>query len=676
MTKSLSIFAVLIFSLTISSLAQNSKSELPVFKFGKVTNTDFETSPFGQDSAAAAIKIFDVGTGSFNYSPAAAGFVYILNRHVRYKIISKKAFDLANIEVQLYKNEAGGTVVLDFMNGATYNLAGGKTEVTKLKNSAGILSQTDKNHVSKKFMLADVKEGSVIEFNYQTSSPFIFSIDNWYFQEAYPCKYSSLTFTMPEFYSYRLAVGGYIKINTAKPVEIANNYFITASNAQNSGKVINSRSMQNVYYAENIPALKIENYTTSTEDYISKIGFELAVNTFQVVTANDYSSTWGKVVSGLMADPNFGGFIKKDNYDKDILSKIIKGETDPEIKMGLIFNYVKNNVNWDGTYSDRSTAANQKALLDKKSGNSADINLLLLSLLNNAGLPSNPVLISTRKNGAHPGYPLISKFNNVIVYTAINDKKHLLDATDKNSVGDLISYQNLNHTGLKIDLESKETVWVSTENASLTRTNITYDVKLGPDNNLSGKLYISSDNYEGLDKRNAYQTATSQDDFLNKYTASRPGLEISNYKINNIEHPELTLDESMDVKIKDNVKESGNLSYLVPLIFERTKKNPFSSDDRKSPVDFAYPFEENYRITVELPQNYKVEKLPKSEKFNLPNNGGSFTIAYAQEDNKISVKSKISIAKSKFTADEYYNLKELYKTIVTKQAEQVVLKKT
>lgn len=676
MFKSISFLFILIFSLTIRSIAQNSASELPDFKFGKVSNADFETKSFGQDSTAAAVRIFDVGNGTFNYSPAAGGFVYILNRHVRYKIISKKAYDLANLEIQLYKNETGGLVKLDFINGAAYNLAGTKVEVSKLKSSTGISSQPDKNHIVKKFTLSDVKEGSVIEFNYQTSSEFIFSIDNWYFQDGYPCKYSSLSFTMPEFYSYKLAVGGYIKINTLKPQEIAQNYFITAANAQNSGKVINSRSMKNVYYAENIPALKNENYSTSAEDYVSKIGFELAVNTFQVATSNDYSSTWEKIVLGLMADPNFGGFLKKNNYDKSVLSGIIKNETDPEIKMGLIFNYVKNNVKWDGTYSDHATAANQRALLEKKSGNSADINLLLLSMLNNAEIRSNPVLISTRQNGAHPGYPLISKFNNVIVYTEIGDKRHLLDATDKNNVGDLIGYQNLNHTGLKIDLESKEVTWISTENTSLTRTNITYDVKLGTDNKLSGTLYISSDNYDGLGKRIAYQTATNEEEFLNSYKITRPGLEIKNYKIDNIDHPELALDESMDISIKDNVKEAGNLAYLMPLIFERTKENPFSDNDRKSPVDFAHPFEENYRITVELPSTYKVETLPKNEKFNLPNNAGSFTITYAQEDNKVSVKSKISIVKSKFTADEYYNLKELYKNIVAKQAEQVVLKKT
>jgi|GEM_PF-4116754 len=43
-------------------------------------------------------------------------------------------------------------------------------------------------------------------------------------------------------------------------------------------------------------------------------------------------------------------------------------------------------------------------------------------------------------------------------------------------------------------------------------------------------------------------------------------------------------------------------------------------------------------------------------------------------NNKVAVMSKISILKSVFTPEEYYNLKELYKNIVRKHLEQIVFK--
>ena len=667
------LFLFILFAVPV--IAQKKVDDLSVYKFGKVDPADFEVKSFGADSAAAAIKIFDVGKGYFDISTSTGGFVYVLERHVRYKVINKNAYDLANMEVQLYRGDSGSEEKLDFMNGATYNLADGKIVTSKLNSEAKFSSQLDKNHIVKKFTLPNVKEGSIIEFRYKTKSEFYYRIDDWYFQGDYPCKFSYFSFEMPEYYNYKMDVSGYADIIAVKPVEVNRSYYIPSTNTSSAGTVT-SRSMKNDYYAENIPAIKNENYITTLQDYISKIGFELTSTQFPGSGVKDYSSTWEQIISKMVEDENFGGFIRKDSYIKSLLPGIIKSETDQEKKMQLIFDYIKKNIKWDERYSNYTKATNARAVLEKKSGNSAEINLILLSMLNNAGISSAPVLISTRRNGTHPGYPLAAKFNNVIVYVNTSDTTHLLDATDKNYVSDLISYDNLNHQGLKLNIESKTASWIPIENNSLSRSNITYIVKLDTDNKLTGTLNISSDHYEGLNNRNKYQAATNEADYIKQYKTDKPGLEISNYQINNVNQPELALSESMDITIEDNIEDAGDLAYFMPIMFERTKENPFRLEDRKFPVDFAYPTEENYRIMIEFPESYKLEKLPKSEKFKLPDNDGSFSIIYAQEGNKISIRSKINISKSKFSAEEYYNLKELFKNIVRKQAEQIVFKKS
>lgn len=131
----------------------------------------------------------------------------------------------------------------------------------------------------------------------------------------------------------------------------------------------------------------------------------------------------------------------------------------------------------------------------------------------------------------------------------------------------------------------------------------------------------------------------------------------------------------MKVTIEDNIEEAGNLIYFAPLLYERTKENPFTLEERKFPVDFAFPFDENYTMILDFPANYILDKLPKAEKFVLPDGGGSFSMNYTTDGNKIAIMSKISILKPVFDANEYYNLKELYKNIVRKQAEQIVFRK-
>lgn len=669
------LFLVLLLLFSFPAASQNTSPDIAVYKFGKVVADDFETKTFGADSAAAAVKIFDVGKGYFDISSTTGGFVYVFERHVRYKVINKNAYDLANLEIELYKNDTGAEEKLDFMTGATYNLTDGKVVTSKLNSEAKFSSQLDKNHIVKKFTLPNVKEGSVIEFRYKTKSEFYYHIDDWYFQGEYPCKFSYFSFEMPEYYMYKLDFSGYVNITAVKPVEVSRSYYIPSTNTSSAGTV-RSSSMKNDYYAENIPSIKDENFITTLQDYVSKIGFELTSTNFPGSGFKDYSSTWTQIITKMAEDESFGGYLKKDNYTKGLLPGIIKTETDQNKKVKLIFDFVKNNIKWDEKYSDYTKATSQRTVMEKKSGNSAEINLIMLSMLTNAGIKSAPVLLSTRRNGTHPGYPLAAKFNNVIVCVEIGDTTHLLDATDKNNVSDLISYQNLNHKGLKLDLKNKTENWISIDNKSLSRSNISYIIKLDSDHKITGTLSISSDNYEGLIKRSRYQTATNEADFIKQYKSDKPGLEISNYKIKNIDNPELAVSELMDITIEDNIEDAGNLAYFMPLIFERTKENPFRLEERNFPVDFGYPSEENCRVIIEFPENYKLEKLPKSEKFKLPDDNGFFSIIYAQEGNKISVRSKINIAKPTFTADEYYNLKELFKNIVRKQAEQIVFKKS
>jgi hypothetical protein len=284
-------------------------------------------------------------------------------------------------------------------------------------------------------------------------------------------------------------------------------------------------------------------------------------------------------------------------------------------------------------------------------------------------------LLSTRSNGAHPGFPMLTQFDNVIVAVQIGEKYQLLDATDKNHTPGLISYENLNHEGFRVDMASENGEWMSLEEDKISRKNITYSLVLDAENKLSGKLFLSFTNYEGLEHRDSYQAAANEEEYLKKYKGDKPGLSVKNYQVTNLNHVEESFAEAMDVLIEDNVEEAGNLVYLSPLLYDRTKENPFKLEERKFPVDFGYPTEENYRITLEFPAGYQLDKMPKNEKIVLPDETASFTFMTATETNKLLLSSKITLKKAFYTPEEYQDLKELFKNIVRKQAEQIVFKK-
>ncbi|WP_316820661.1 DUF3857 domain-containing protein [Pedobacter gandavensis] len=650
----------------LSTSAQQSRQEKKSFKFGKVDPNEFEIKPGGVDSAAAAIALFDVGRGWFEISPKTNSFVYVYERHTRYKVINKSAYDLANLEIQLYNN-GGDKSTISGLEASTYNMENGKITAFKINKDGKFSEKQDKNYTIKKYTLPNVKEGSIIEFKYKVTSDFTFTLKPWYFQKDIPVLYSSYQVTIPEYLIYKMNGGGFIFLNPSTKTK-SESYHL-------SGSLINAQATEYSFFVENVPALKTEPYITTLHDYISKVQFELSATRFPNQLYKDITSTWPKIITSLKEEAKFGLFTAKRGYQKSLVQELIKDEKNPDSIVNILFNYVKNKVKWNGETSIYTDETNPKSVFEKKTGCSADINLSLYTLLKEANIPAYPVLLSTRSNGVHPGTPMITQFDNVIVAVPKGEGYQLLDAVSKNHIPGLIGYNNLNHEGFKIDLESMTGDWIPLEPLEMSRKQITYSLLLGEDHKLTGKRYSSFSNYEGLFFRKNYESSVNQDAFIKIFKEDKPGLGLKNYEIQNLDDQKELLIEAMDVEIEDNIEEAGNLIYFTPLLYDRTKENPFKLEDRKFPVDFGYPTEENYRFNLEFPAGYQLDKLPKNEKIKMADDSAIFSYLTAMEGNTLQISSKISIKKAVYTAEEYKELQEFFKNIVRKQAEQVVLKK-
>lgn len=670
--KFLLTFLMVLCVLTIH--AQRKTGNPKIFKYGKIDLQEFDTQVAGTDSAARGIKLFDIGRGWFEVSPKTGGFIFVFERHIRYKVSNKAGYDLADFDIQLYRGEGGSAETLTSMEAGTYNLESGKIVLSKLTKDARFSEKHDKNWTVKKFTLPNVKEGSIVEYKYRIVSDFIFTLRDWYFQGSLPILYSEYSIKIPEYFRYKVTPRGYFPIDQVQQEDVNDSFYITG-NTQEQAQTIQAKSLALKYIAEDVPAIKEERFITTVEDYISKIEFELSSTKFPGGVYKDYSSNWPKLVTELMGEQTFGKFFSRSNFSKSLLPEILKTETKPDLQIQLIFDYVKANLKWNDSYSKYSTVNQVKSVFEKKSGNSADINLSLLSLLREAKINASPVLISTRNNGYHPGYPLLSKFNNVIVAVELGGDTVLLDAADKYLSKNLISYQNLNHQGLKINAAEKNGTWIPLKVNNTSKTNTYYNLILNEDNTLTGQLYLSYNNYTGLSQRNKFTAAINEAEFIKNYKSDKPGLEVKNFKIENLDKPSELFTNTMEVVIEDKVEEAGDLIMVSPLLYEQTKENPFKLEERNYPVDFAYPIEENYRVLIEFPKNYKLEKLPANGKVQLPNNEGFFTYMFSTEDNKVVLSSRVLISKAVFPAEGYHDLKELFRLIIDKQAQQIVFKK-
>lgn len=650
-------------------------SSAPAAKFGKIELSEFKIKPQGRDSAAAAIKLFDKGDLRFEVNKAGS-FRYVFVKHSRILILKKDAYDLANIEIGLYKSSSRSEETLVSFNAVTYNQENGSITSQKIGKDAKFSDRFDKNTTIRKFTLPNIKEGSIIEFKYEIRSDFIFTLRDWAFQSSIPILKSEFTVVIPEYLQYKKITKGFVPVKKESKV-IAQSFNAVISNEIGPSERIafNCNSELTTYVAENVPALKEEAFITTLDDYTSKVEFELNSTQFPNDVYKSYTATWDKIVSNLNDDENFGGILKNSGYLRTLTSGIIKAEKDPLKKLELIYSYVQKNLKYNGTDSKYSSETSAKNIIENKAGNAADINLILVNMLGLAGLKSYPILLSTRSNGAHPGHPMITKFNYVIAGVRIDSSKFILDGTNLNLAPNMLGFDCLNHQGLALNMTDKTAEWIPLEMNNPSQNLLTYRLKLSPENVFTGRVYERKTELEGLSVRQAFKASPNQEEYLKTYRKNRNGLKISDYSIKNIDSLSLPVAVEYAASIEDMVEEAGNLVYFTPLLYERTKENPFKLEERKFPVDFGYKTDEAYRIIIELPANMSVEKLPKNEMIKLADESAYFSYLVAADGNTISIVSKIHLGKSVYEPDAYFDLKELFKKIVSKQAEQIVLKK-
>ena len=115
--------------------------------------------------------------------------------------------------------------------------------------------------------------------------------------------------------------------------------------------------------------------------------------------------------------------------------------------------------------------------------------------------------------------------------------------------------------------------------------------------------------------------------------------------------------------------------YINSLLFFTQTKNPFVEEKRQYPIYFGYPTQEKYNISIEIPEGYAVESLPKPIKISTGENTGVFTFNILAQEKTIQIAITKEMSSAMVTARFYDVIKDYYKQMIDKQNEKIVIKK-
>lgn len=626
-------------------------------KWGKISEEDLKMAFYPQDSSAKAVILQD--HGFINSFFASSKILVTLDMHRRIKIFDETAIDQGNIVIPYLSDRRS----MKFSN-LDVQVMYPNGDKQKVKSDNIFTQQLTKRWSAKKIFIPNLQKGCIIEYKYTLTSEDFITLYDWYFQHELPVRWSELMVKFPQYFNYTYL------LRTPKKFDIQTNETQGGANANEQITFLH-------YGISHLPALKEEPYMTTLDDHRAHIGFQLNAVIVPFQPVQTYMNTWHDAADKLESLESFGyQYLKQGRYDK--LWAAFEAAGHSSVPLAELpekaLRFVSSQIKWNESFGLIPDEDIDQAF-EKKTGNSAAVNLAVVALLRKAGLDARPALVSTRDNGEmYPQYPFIDQFNSVLAYVRQGDKGVFIDATDP--------FHNLNEISTSHQqamawvVDSKQPQWVDYTPGEHAETWFG-DFKLTADGGLNGVFTLKLTGHRANVWRHELHGKAPAKVLYSYFEDNFPEVAFDSIQLKNIDDYSKALEIKFQLSIREAFPAVNDLIYINPVFYYPFSKNPFKSVKRDFPVSFPWPVHLNYVISFTLPEGYDLEETPAATKLLLPENGGNLIYACSKVNNldKVQLMMKTTIKQLEFGPAAYPTLRNFFDLLAEKSQSPIVLKK-
>jgi hypothetical protein len=625
-----------------------SVAQRTVPEFGIITDEEKKLTECEFDKEADAVILFDQASGDHNDDHNL-----IVNRHIRIKILKKQGIQRADIEIPYYSKD--DFEYISDIKAAVYNVApNGALKVQSVPNSSIYRKKVSERTSMVSFAMPDVQVGSILEYRYTITSKSYAGLDDWYFQSDIPTLLSSFSLVILPNYEFAY------RINKRDDLPI------TIKQEKDQGKVLLEMS--------NVAGLRDEPFMDAPRDYIQRVEFQLSGYASQFGGKSRYMTTWEELTRELMTATWFGVQLNKNlsNAGELLLDKVKLLPT-PYEKMMAVYHYVYRNYISNGikTYASQDGV---KETWDKKKGCTADINLILINLLKEAGLDVSPLLVSERGHGkVNANYPFLDQFNNVMAYVAIGDKVYVLDAAGPYTPPFMIPFSVINTNAFIVNRKKgKGSIVALEEKGKMDKNQIVINGSLDENGLVAGNATVYSYDYARIRRMRSF--TNDKENFADRNLVNNtPGLKIDSLQLENMDNDSVALVQKFHFAMP--ATSSGEYQLVNLNLFSGYEKNPFISDNRFTNIDYGCLQYHVLTSMIRLPAGMEPETLPKDIRLIMPDTSMVISRMLRYADGALNARYTVQVKRSVYTADDYPAVKGFFTQMTGILNEQVVLKR-
>lgn len=633
------------------------KAIQPNLKFGAPTQQEMEVAACPYDADAKAMVLCSITDVMYTYAAGSFKMEYTFKKRI--KVLSQDGTDVANVSIPYYASSNGAAAEerIRSIKATAYNMVDGKMVKTKMGNDLVFEERLDKKHMLTKFTIPQVKAGTIIEYQYVKSSDFFYQIDNWYAQEDIPVLYTSYEIEIPDILVFSLEQSGAAHLqNSIQP---------------NSRRYIPSSdpllTKRYVFKGENLPAIKGDKYVWCPEMYAAQVGFELRSIEIPGALYKNFTSTWKDIDDTLMADDDFGGRIKRSNPLKEEMAAArLDTITDFTRKVAATYLLLKKHVKWNGHYALLGNSS-RNVLKEGKASN-ADLNFLLMNMLNSLNIKTVPLVLRTRNRGNLPlSHPSIESINTFVVGICENDTSMLvMDGSAAAGYVGVLPPKLLTNAHM---VGGDQVSLMATANY---RVNCVVKAEIGKDGKLHGTMQKRYQDLAAMMKKRAFLDAKDSAEYV-KEIAADIDANILRYKLKGVRKYSPQADQLVEFE-KDG--ELADVIYLNPVLDLPFSKVPFTAEERTMPVEFDSPMSSSYIARIKLPAGYTLEEIPSPVFLRNEDKSIAFKMQIQLMGDVLVANYSFHIRKPLFIQAEYPGLKAFMEDVYNKVKTTVVLKKT
>ncbi len=615
--------------------------------FGKIDAADLllKACPFEPD--APAMKLLDVLDIDFHISPYEARIK--TERRVRIKVFNEKGYPYTTIRIPYFSKK--GIAKIKELSGVIYNFdANGKVIIKRLEKKDFFKEKAVENIGIVNFTFPNVKPGSVIEYSYTTIENDIISISPWIIQGEIPVAYSLYILTTPV---ESKAINRMFATDT-----VESNYFLLKYD----------QFRRTFYSKKNVPSFHREQYMTSYKDNLMRCIFKLfplGGVSFGNMSDAMWRSAGLQFLQSKYIETQIGKTIPGTEKIIDTANKI-SSLTD---RIGFVYDAVQKK--WAGRVEQTTKLEDLSEAWTSGSASSAEINLILLNLLEKANIKCIPVLVSTRNNGfVDKTFPSLGQFDGVDVMAFDSTKYYFLDASIK-----FQSFQNpplnvLNREALVLSPDSIQWATISDNRPLLKQSSDVY-ADLNENGTIEGTATVQYFDYA---KSYKLDTTLLDDEREEKFMDKKPlGLKILASKQENSGIADDPLFETIDFTYEP--QNTGDFYFIDPQILTAKNKNPFLSDKRITDLDFGCNQMFVLNMQIHFPSSFQAENLPKNMTIRAPDSSFFYKVTYTADKENVYMSQLFEIKRAMFSKDEYPGIQDFFKRMYGLMAEEIILKK-